>query len=142
VNIDHTGTSVRIVALVLSACVGQMLPGTIASADGVSLPFEIETSYGSGKVRATHPSTGEAFSGTYVGVREVKTAFVSSAATATGTPAFGTAAIASNLANANATLRGDRGSVLQCVMQIQAGLRPRGIGRCQDNHGKSYQLQF
>lgn len=48
----------------------------------------------------------------------------------------------SNVAPAQATLVGNKGTVITLNMQIQAGNPPVGIGEGQDNHGKKYTIQF
>jgi hypothetical protein len=63
--------------------------------------------------------------------------------TATGTASgSGVASVGSNIANATAYLAGDKGTMLNCEMHIEAGLSPHGIGGCSDNKGKNYRLQF
>jgi hypothetical protein len=84
------------------------------------------------------------FSGTYVGimssVTRSSTAVISGDVTASG---FGVDSISSNIANATAFLKGDKGTMLNCAMQIQASvIAPRGIGGCTDNSGRKYRLQF
>ena len=134
-----------LVALVAAGCAtGGMIPGTIYSSDGKTLQFEIERAHRTGAAKAVDPSTGERFSGTYVGLMEridaTSTAFVSGQNRfASG---FGTASIGSNIANATAYLKGDKGTMLTCRMQIEAGLSPHGIGGCDDNRGGKYKLQF
>lgn len=133
-------------SLMVSACAaaGGMIPGTIYSSSGKTLQFEIEKAHRTGAVKAVDPSTGERFSGTYVGIMErisgTSTAFVSGQNRfASG---FGTASIGSNIANATAYLKGDKGTMLTCRMRIEAGISPHGIGGCDDNRGGKYQLQF
>ena len=130
-------------AVALSAC-GGMIPGTIYSNDGKVLPFEIEKARRSGAVRASDPATGEQFAGTYVGLLERVDVRTSGTAVAGQVVAssFGSGSIGSNIANATAFLKGDKGTTLNCTMKIEAGLSPHGIGECQDNNGKQYRLQF
>ena len=59
-----------------------------------------------------------------------------------GLSGFGISAVSSNIANATAFLKGDKGTMLNCVMQIEASISPHGIGGCDDNFGKKYRLQF
>lgn len=135
--------AILIGALMLSACAGGMLPGNIYSSDGKVMQFEIEKARRSGAVTALDPSTGETFSGTYVGimptVTQTSSGVISGDVSLTG---FGISAISSNIANATAFLKGDRGTSLTCVMQIEAGISPHGIGGCDDNFGHKYRLQF
>ena len=58
------------VAFLLSGCAGGMIPGKIYSDSGKVLDFEIEKSYGTGRVTARDNATGEQFAGQYVGIRE------------------------------------------------------------------------
>lgn len=129
--------------LVLSACAGGMLPGNIYSADGKVMQFQIEKAYRSGAVTAADPSTGEQFSGTYVGIlpgaTQTSSAVISGNASLSG---FGTSSIRSNIANATAFLQGTKGTMLNCTMQIEASISPHGIGGCDDNFGRKYKLQF
>lgn len=124
---------------------GRMLNGKIYSlADGTVMPMKIQTSYGHGKMTAYHPKTREQFKGTYSAVRgghnQVTHGWVNSP---TGSSSvFGVTQARSNRANAIATLIGDKGTTLDCVMQIQAGLRPHGIGAARDNAGREYRIQF
>jgi hypothetical protein len=88
--------------------------------DSIAMPMQIEVSYGQGKMTAQNPKSGERVAGTYSGVREGNT----------------------TQANAIATLIGDQGTVLDCVMRIQAGLSPHGMGTAKDNRGREYRIQF
>lgn len=130
--------------LALTGCAGGMLPGKIYATDGRALDFEIEKAHRTGIVRATDRSTGENFTGTYVGLLERVDVHTSSTTVRGGALAsgFGSGTISSNLANASAVLRGDKGTVLNCQMKIEAGFSPHGMGDCQDNHGRKYTLQF
>jgi hypothetical protein len=114
-----------------------MLPGTIMSNDGKMLSFEIERGHRSGKVTAFDPSDDERFVGSYV-------AIVNGVSSTAYSPlaGFGVERLTSNVANAQALLHGDKGSILNCDMQIEAGFFPHGIGTCVDNHAKGYRLQF
>lgn len=138
------------VCMLLSACVtpGQMLPGTIVAEDGDVLDFQIEVAKRSGKVAASNPRTAEQFSGTYVGILERVTSFSSGYAQASGmggsvtASGFGSSRASSNIGNASAFLKGNKGTTLNCEMQIEAGLNPHGIGQCTDQRGGRYRLQF
>ena len=130
-------------AMLLCAC-GGMIPGTIYSSEGKVMPFEIEKAQRTGAVRANDPSSGEKFVGTYVGIMEridvnSSSTVVSGSVVASG---FGRGSIGANTANATAYLKGDKGTMLNCEMKIEAGLSPHGIGACDDNYGKKYKLQF
>lgn len=121
---------------------GVMLDGKIYSLqEGVVLPMQIETSRGHGKITCVHPKTGERFEGTYSGVSSgsVGVGFLVSSGGQSAT-ALGSAS--SMTANAIATMIGNKGTVLDCIMDIQKGIRPHGLGTCKDNNGGQYRLQF
>jgi len=80
-------------------------------------------------VSAKNSKTGESFSGTYTGVSD-----------AALVPKVGV--VHSLRANAAATLLGDKGTVIQCQIDIQKGYTPRGIGQCMDNKQVAYSLSF
>jgi hypothetical protein len=127
-------TSVILLFVGFNIGCGRMLDGTIYSIDehtalfdvenppddAVIMPMQIETSYGYGKMTAQNPKTGERFSGTYSGVRDSNT----------------------TQAKAIATLVGDQGTVLDCVIRIQTGLQPHGMGTAKDKNGRRYRIQF
>jgi hypothetical protein len=121
-----------------------MLPGQIYSQSGKVLEFQIEKAHRSGAVSAYDPSTGERFSGRYVGIRETiqgsDSIFVQSGPrSAVG---YGSKEISSNIGNATAFLSGDKGSSLNCTMQIEIGFNPHGLGTCMDAKGDQYRVQF
>jgi hypothetical protein len=124
--------------------VGAMLPGNLYTQDGRILDFAIQKEPRSGNVTAFDSPTQEHFSGTYVGILELTRTSSSGLITNGGGFAVGSAAgvTGSNIADATAFLRGDKGSVLTCSMRIEAGVSPHGLGTCTDNHGSSYRLQF
>jgi hypothetical protein len=107
-----------------------MIPGKIYSDSGKTLDFEIEKSYGTGRVTARDNITGEQFAGEYVGIRETTSATSSSIGISGNRVAngFGSASVSSNFGNATAFLTGDKGNSLNCQMTIQTGLSPHGIG--------------
>ena len=123
---------------------GDMLPGTLYTQDGRVLDFAIQKAPRSGAVTAFDATAQESFSGTYVGVLESTTANSSGLATNGRDFAVGaaSAAVGSNMADATAFLRGDKGAMLTCTMRIEAAVYPRGLGTCKDNHGGIYRLQF
>ena len=130
----------------LSACVGVggMIPGHLYSDKGQMLEFAIEKAYRTGGVTAFNPKTNERFSGKYVGILEEISSSSSAFASAGRFSAsgFSNSSISSNVANATAFLQGDKGTLLSCRMQIEAGLNPHGFGSCEDNKGSRYRLQF
>lgn len=128
-----------LLGFLLSSC-GTMLPGQIYTADGKVMPFQIEQARRSGKVAATDPDTQEAFAGSYVATLARSSAI--SATLVGDTPRVSTSTGGTNMATATAFLKGDKGTMLNCVMQIEAGLSPHGIGSCEDNRSKKYRLQF
>ena len=121
-----------------------MLHGQMFRLDnGAQWPFGIQTSYGTGKLTASDPQTGETFEGQYTGVyhgggRGFGTAFNAQLMTTT---TFQTFTPPSN-ATARGILRGNRGTVIQIFLDIRPGLIPKGHGQGIDNKGRQYQLQF
>jgi hypothetical protein len=142
--------AVALVSLLPLSCaaqgppMGAMLPGNLYTLDGRVLDFAIQKEPRSGDVTAFDPTTQERFSGTYVGVLESTSA--SSSGLVTNGRGFavgsGSAVSGSNMADATAFLRGDKGSMLTCSMRIEAAVYPHGLGTCTDNRGGSYRLQF
>ena len=148
----------------LSGCaifsLGEMLPGEIVSlSDGTILPMEIEIIRASdvnGKIIAHNPITGENFHGKYSAILEknVEFGFMSSTATANSRgggsatgygSGHGTETSSSNVADAIAVLIGDKGTVLNIKMRIQAGMlksQIHGYGEAEDNKGNRYQVRF
>jgi len=47
-----------------------------------------------------------------------------------------------HVGGANAHLTGDKGGALTCTMKIEEPANPHGIGRCEDNKGGAYRVQF
>jgi hypothetical protein len=87
------------------------------------------------------PKTGEHYAGNYVGILEAvggSSVTVSSAGNV-GATSFG---LGSNIANATAYLTGDKGSMMNCEMKIEASISPHGIGGCTDQRGGKYRMQF
>ena len=120
---------------------GRMLDGKIYSLDdGVVMPMQIETSYGYGKMNASNPKTGERLEGTYSGVSAGQRVQMFGSVGSTPVSAVGESD--STLANAIATLIGDKGTVLDCVMQIKKGMQPHGMGSARDRQGREYRIQF
>jgi len=108
------------------------------------MAFSIEKTTGSGAVTAYDPATQEQFYGSYVGIRETinsnADAFVTNGRSSVA--GVGSGSVGSNIADANAYLRGGKGTMLTCTMKIQAGASPHGLGSCVDNSGQKYRLQF
>ena len=119
------------VVVLVGGC-ATMLPGKIISlSDGTTLPMQIQTSYGSGKMTAYNPKTGENFEGTYTGV--FNTTYSQASVWSGGQTTTGTLRETSNSVPASAVLVGDKGTVLNIRMLIQAGWRPIGFGEAEDN---------
>lgn len=133
-------------SVALTGCVGPgtMLPGTIYSTSGRVLAFQIEKTASGGRVAATDASSGEQFDGSYVGISPTISTDMSASAFSGGASAFGgsSSTTSTNIANARAFLRGSKGSMLTCEINIQKGFQPRGIGSCHDQGGQNYVLQF
>jgi hypothetical protein len=125
------------------------LPGRLASvADGTVLPMRIEKVWvfgqsGNGGISATHPKTGETFSGRYSAIRESSTSGSAAIVNLRGQQ-VGTARYTARGRNASAiaTLTGDQGTIIQVQMQIVSGWSPHGVGTGTDNKGNYYQLDF
>lgn len=102
-----------------------MIGGKIYSLSGAKvLPMRIALSYGHGKMTAEDPETGEKFEGEYTAVSNG----------AYGVVGNDFATFSSKKANAMAVLVGDKGTVLNCVMEIEKGLPPKGIGTAKDKN--------
>lgn len=136
--------NVCIASLALSGCVGTMIPGQIYSDNGQILDFAIEQAYRSGAVTAFNSRTNETFSGRYVGILEEFTSSSTAIAFSgrSSASAFGSSSVSSNIGNTTAYLKGNKGSMLTCKIQIEAGLSPHGIGSCQDQKGQNFRVQF
>lgn len=136
-------------AILLSGCAtgpvnyaGKMIPGRIVSlSDGRVYPMQIEVTQGSGKMTATNPTTGEYFEGTYTAVRETRQIQYSKPGFL-GAEETQTAVEISNTAPLSAVLVGNKGTVLNIKMQVQAGNPPIGYGDAEDNKGGKYNVQF
>ncbi len=117
---------------------GTMLDGTmVALRDGTVYKFQIERSSGSGAMRATSLSTGEVFTGQY------SAKLTSSASTITSTERRTTLSSTTRMgAEGIGFLRNERGTVIEVVLDIVAGVRPTGNGEGRDNSGNRYQIQF
>lgn len=144
----RTVFSLFALALLLAGCatetnpLGSFIPGRIISlSDGKVLPMQIQLSYGTGKMTALNPETGETFDGIYTAILETKSSQVSRP-TWLGDQETASEVTTSDLAQASAVLVGNKGTVLDIKMQIQAGVRPIGFGEATDNAGKKYRVQF
>jgi len=124
--------------------IGEMLPGNLFSQSGKVLDFAIQKTYGSGAVSAFDSDRQERFSGSNVAVLASTTTSARAVVTNGSGFAVGNAteSSGSNMADATAYLRGDKGTMLTCTMRIQAGVYPHGIGDCTDNRRTTYRLQF
>lgn len=135
-------------AILCAGCVtpGEYLSGQIYSIEqGKVLEFEIEVSYGNGKVRAKDPKSGELFQGTYVAISDgdVSTGVANTTVGRRNIPTIVTASSSSILATSSALLVGDKGTMLECAMTIEKShTRPKGIGSCVDQIKNNYRLQF
>jgi hypothetical protein len=135
-------------AMLLNGCaadpyaVGNMLPGRITClSDGKVYPALVEISYGSGKMTATDPNTGEYFEGTYTAILDQRVT-QHSRETFWGTENAGQSVETSGVAQASAVLVGNKGTVLNIKMQVKPGSPPIGYGEAEDNKGKKYNVQF
>ena len=138
--------SIALAVLLLCGCAadpfagGTFVPGRMTSlSDGTIFPMQIELSYGTGKMMATDPVTGETFQGTYTAIQDQHVIQHQS------TSLFGdddTAVDTSGIAQGSAVLVGNKGTVVNLKLQIKPGPRPTGFGEAEDNHGKKYNIQF
>jgi len=92
----------------------------------------MEFSRHGGTMRGTNPTTGETFAGEYTATRE------KAIATAAGVTASASSLTATGLG----VLIGDKGTVLDCEININSGYVPTGVGTCTDQQGRRYRLQF
>ena len=138
--------SIALAFLLLCGCAadpfagGTFVPGKMTSlSDGTVFPMQIELSYGSGRLTATDPVTGEILTGTYTAILETHVIQHQS------TSLFGedeTATDTSGIAQGSAVLVGNKGTVVNLKLQIKPGTQPSGFGEAEDNHGKKYNIQF
>jgi hypothetical protein len=152
VHLKHKGEEMRITVAILlfllGGCavpenqVGNMIPGRIISlSKGTLLPMQIQLSHGTGKMNATNPATGEYFEGNYTAIQDIKSVQHSK-------PGFlgdletHHSIERSTACPASAVLVGNKGTVMQVKMQIQAGNPPVGFGEAEDNKGEKYNVQF
>jgi hypothetical protein len=146
INVRGHALIMTLLCGVTTGCAGRMLNGKMYSvADNVAMPMQIQLSYGHGKMTAYNPKTDERFEGTYTGVRQGQTQVTNgwmNSAWAGSAQVTAMSETRSNLATAIATLIGDKGTTLDCVMQIQPGLNPHGMGAARDNAGREYRIQF
>jgi hypothetical protein len=142
--------AIALLAFVLAGCatepdpyaIGNMLPGTITSlSDGKIFPAQVEITYGSGRMTATNPVTGEVFEGRYTAIQENKVIqHVDNSFWGNGDT--DQAVETSDLAHASAILVGNKGTVLNIKMEVKAGHPPIAYGDAEDNNGKKYNVQF
>lgn len=129
-------------ALLLAGC-GISLPGKLYSLqDGTELKFEIETSFGTGAMRAENPKTGEKFEGQYTGTTSGGGVINAHSRLNTGQTVNTQVFVPPSSANARGILRGDKGTVIEIYLDIRPGPRPKGHGEGIDNNGVRYQVQF
>jgi len=125
----------------------KLIPGKIISLkDGNVLEMGIQKIWlkRQGKILAKNIKTEEIFSGDYMAFVENKSgAIVGTTFSQNGSSNFVAPTNQhSNLAQAQATLLGDKQTILQCNFTIQGGFSPHGMGNCEDNKGEKYSLQF
>lgn len=125
-------------AALIAGCVGTMLPGRMyASPNGQTLQFEIETSYGQGKMTAFNPYTGERFAGEYSAMHRGQRMLVGNVGKSNVTlfqPPTG--------ADGQGVLVGDKGTMIRLYLEIKPGLRPTGHGTGTDDNGGRYEVFF
>jgi len=103
--------------------------------DGATIPLEMRFSRIGGQMAGTHPVTGERFEGDYTANPDRAVA-----------QAGGRTVVGQSLtAPGSGVLVGNRGTVLDCELVINAGTvfnHPTGTGTCTDQKGLRYRLQF
>jgi len=129
---------VLLLSIAFTGCVGRMLPGRMyATAIGNTLQFQIQTSYGNGRMEAYDPKTDERFSGEYSGFYKGQNSVYGSVG---GT---GVALIQPPTgANAFGILVGDKGRTIRLYFEIKPGIRPTGYGVGSDQNGNRYEVFF
>jgi hypothetical protein len=142
--------AIALLAFVLAGCatepdpygIGSMLPGKIISlSDGVVFPAQVEITYGSGRMTATNPVSGEVFEGRYTAIQENKTIqHVDNSFWGNGDTSQ--AIETSDIAHGSAVLVGNKGTVLNIKLEVKAGHPPIAYGDGEDNAGKKYNVQF
>ena len=127
-----------LVVVVLSGCVGMMLPGRMyVTPNGQKLEFAIEESYGQGKMTAYNPQTEERFTGEYSAMHTEQGMMLGNVGRSNVTlfqPPTG--------ANGQGVLIGDKGTMIRLYLEIKPGLRPTGHGSGVDEEGKRYEVFF
>ncbi|WP_404422974.1 hypothetical protein [Nibricoccus sp. IMCC34717] len=129
---------VALMCLALVGCVGIPLKGRMYDVQtGEQMEFVIHTSFGNGKMTASDPRTGETFEGEYSGI-------IDRSGVVTGTVNNKPVLLhtGNGHANARGILRGSKGTVIQVVLDIKPGARPRGNGEGVDQRGNRYQIHF
>lgn len=120
-----------------------------------SIPLTVSLSGSAADVTAFDPVTGERFSGT---LREEPTTQRPAATAMTGPPVGGGpapigaegaagASLRETAINLTGSLRGDRGTELRCVLQVERRMLIKGAGTCRpadalDDEGRIYRLVF
>jgi len=127
-------------SLVMSGC-SMMLPGTMDGLDSSEhFTFEIEKSFGTGKMIAKNLDTGEEFTGSYTGrysdLTSAQKQFLASGLTTY------TSFIRPNHATAQGILLGNKGTKILIYLSITPGIRPTGTGTGVDADGNTYWVQF
>lgn len=102
--------------------------------DGTLTTLQMEFSQSGGTMTGTNPKTGEKFTGEYTATMD----------RAVGSVPGATVSAANLKASGAGVLVGDKGSVLDCQLDINAGYfsAPTGVGTCTDQRGRRYRLQF
>ncbi len=133
-----TKTLLLILTFAFAGCAGRMLPGRMyAIPTGNTLQFQIQTSYGNGRMEAYDAKTGERFTGEYSGFYKGQSSAYGSVGGAgvaliqppTGVNAFG-------------ILVGDKGRTIRLYFEIEPGIRPTGYGIGSDQNGNRYEVFF
>ena len=129
-----------LLTLAISGC-SLMLPGTMDGLDNSEkFSFEIEKSFGTGKMTAKNLDTGEEFTGSYT-ARYSDLSTAQKQFLASGITSF-TSFIRPNHATGQGILLGNKGTKILIYLSITPGIRPTGTGTGVDADGNTYWVQF
>jgi hypothetical protein len=143
------------VAVGLSGCAVTRQGKLSVPGEDRSIPATVSLGGSSADITAFDPVTGERFSGS---LREEPTTQRAAGTAMMGPPVGGgpapigaegaaSALLRETMINLTGALRGDRGTELRCVLQIEKRALIKGAGTCRpadalDDEGRIYQLSF
>ena len=135
-QVRRAGSGFVILAVALGAACAMKTTGRLVSLqDGAVIPLQMQFTTMGGHMVGSHPGTGETFEGDYTATPERATA-----------RAGHTNVEAQSLtAPGSGVLVGNKGTVLDCQLMINAGSivsHPTGTGTCTSQKGQRFRLQF